>query len=136
MKKAFFYLRQILRMYCIDTEALVFMFNKGSPYGFTIHTNHINHKKHIHHGFLAPQVYLCSTSLRLKKYSSYHTPENASTEVGVSHWAVIINQVLNLGGALVRSDPTDALGLGDTTQARLEGQSQPKSDLKVTSQLE
>ncbi len=27
----------ILRMYCIDTEALVFMFNGGSPYGFTIH---------------------------------------------------------------------------------------------------
>ncbi len=24
-------------MYCIDTEALVFMFNGGSPYGFTIH---------------------------------------------------------------------------------------------------
>ncbi len=27
-----------LRMYCIDTEALVFMFNGGSPYGFTIHS--------------------------------------------------------------------------------------------------
>ena len=26
-----------LRMYCIDTEALVFMFKEGSPYGFTIH---------------------------------------------------------------------------------------------------
>ena len=26
-----------LRMYCIDAEALVFMFNGGSPYGFTIH---------------------------------------------------------------------------------------------------
>ncbi len=26
-----------LRMYCIDTEALVFMFNGGSPYSFTIH---------------------------------------------------------------------------------------------------
>ncbi len=38
-----------LRMYCIDTEALVF--------------NHINNKKHVHHGFLAPQPYLCSTSL-------------------------------------------------------------------------
>ncbi len=25
-----------LRMYCIDTEALVFMFNGGSPYGFTM----------------------------------------------------------------------------------------------------
>ncbi len=38
------------------------------------------------------------------------------------------------GGALVRSDPTDVLGLGDTTQARLEGHSQPKTDLKVNSQ--
>ena len=26
-----------LRMYCIDTEALVFMFNGGSSYSFTIH---------------------------------------------------------------------------------------------------
>ncbi len=62
-----------LRMYCIDTEALVFMCNGGSPYGFTIHpiftricmlyTNHINNKKHVHHAFLAPQPYLCSTSL-------------------------------------------------------------------------
>ena len=33
------YLFQALRMYCIDTKALVFMFNRGSPYGFkfTIH---------------------------------------------------------------------------------------------------
>ncbi len=63
-----------LRMYCIDTEALVFMFNGGSPNGFTIHldghkvpllvyTNHINNKKLVHHGFLAPWPYLCSTSL-------------------------------------------------------------------------
>ena len=37
----------------------------------------------------------------------------------------ILNQVLNLGGALVRSDPTDALGLGDTTQACLEDYSAP-----------
>ncbi len=65
-------------MYCIDTEALVFMFNGGSPCGFTIHpifngldglkvpllyTNHINNKKHVHHGFLEPRSYLCSTSL-------------------------------------------------------------------------
>ena len=27
----------VLRMYCIDTEALVFMFSGGSSYGFTIH---------------------------------------------------------------------------------------------------
>ncbi len=70
-------------MYCIDTEALVFMFNGGSPYGFTIHpiftriymlyglkvpllvyTNHINNEKHVHHGFLAPRASLCSTSLK------------------------------------------------------------------------
>ncbi len=30
-------LKTHLRMYCIDTEALVFMFNGGSPYSFTIH---------------------------------------------------------------------------------------------------
>ncbi len=47
-------------MYCIDTEALVFMFNGGSPYG-------INNEKHVHHGFLAPRPYLCSTSLRTKQ---------------------------------------------------------------------
>ena len=29
---------RILRMYCIDTKALVFMFNGGSLYGFTILT--------------------------------------------------------------------------------------------------
>ena len=80
-------------MYCIDTEALVFMINGGSPYGFTIHpiftgicmlekqyqvfndldglkvrllvyTNHINNEMHLHHGFLAPRAYLCSTSLK------------------------------------------------------------------------
>ncbi len=27
----------LLRMYCIDIEALVFMFNGGSSYGFAIH---------------------------------------------------------------------------------------------------
>ncbi len=52
-------------MYCIDTKALVFMFNGGSPYRFTIvYTNDINNEKHVHHGFLAPRPYLCSTSLR------------------------------------------------------------------------
>ncbi len=75
----------MLRMYCIDTEALVFMFNGGSPYGFTIHpingldglkvpllvyTNHINNKKHVHHGFLAPRPYLCSTSLKFYNIQS------------------------------------------------------------------
>ncbi len=63
-----------LRMYCIDTKALVFMSNGGSLYGFTIHPIftrismlylHINNKKHVHHGFLAPWPYLCSTSLSL-----------------------------------------------------------------------
>ncbi len=50
-----------LRMYCIGTEASVFMFNRGSCYGFTIHpmfTNHINNEKHMYHGFLAPRAYL------------------------------------------------------------------------------
>ncbi len=70
-------------MYCIDTEALVFVFNGGSSYGFTNHpiftricmldglmgpllvyTNHINNTKYMHHGFLVlPRAYLCSTSL-------------------------------------------------------------------------
>ncbi len=31
-----------------------------------VYTNHINHEKPMHHGFLAPQVYLCSTSFRGK----------------------------------------------------------------------
>ncbi len=29
------------------------------------YTNHINNKKHVHHGFLGPRPYLCSTSLKL-----------------------------------------------------------------------
>ncbi len=29
-----------------------------------VYTNHINNKKHVHHGFLAPRPYLCSTSLK------------------------------------------------------------------------
>ncbi len=33
----FFLKNFLLRKYCIDTEALVFMFNGGSSYGFTIH---------------------------------------------------------------------------------------------------
>ncbi len=67
-------------MYCIDTEALVFMFNGGSPYGFTIH--HINNEKHVHHGFQAPRPYLCSTSLIVgcthsdHKYLDRSWPEN------------------------------------------------------------
>ncbi len=28
-----------------------------------VYTNHINNEKHVHHGFLTPQAYLCSTSL-------------------------------------------------------------------------
>ena len=78
--------KDVLHRYCIDTEALVFMFNEGSSYGFTIHpifiricmqylsgldglsrpllvhTNNINIERHMRHGFLAPQAYLCSTS--------------------------------------------------------------------------
>ncbi len=57
-----------LRMYCIDTEALVFMFNGGSPYGFI---NHINDEKQVHHGFLAPRPYLCSTSLIWQASTKY-----------------------------------------------------------------
>ncbi len=47
------------------------MFNGGSPYSFTIHpifTYHINNKKQVHHGFLAPRAYLCSTSLTCAGY--------------------------------------------------------------------
>ncbi len=54
-----------------STEALVFMFNGGRPYGFTIHpifTYHMNNEKHVHHGFLAPWPYLCSTSLNDPKH--------------------------------------------------------------------
>ncbi len=32
-----------------------------------VYTNHINNKKHVHHGFLAPRPYLCSTFLNMKK---------------------------------------------------------------------
>ncbi len=55
-------------MYCIDTEALVFMF-KDVPGGFPksdllgVTVALINNKKHVHHGFLAARPYLCSTSL-------------------------------------------------------------------------
>ncbi len=28
-----------------------------------VYTNHIDNEKHVHHGFLAPRPYLCSTSL-------------------------------------------------------------------------
>ena len=80
-------------MYCIDIGAMAFMFNGGSSCGSTIHpidtkigvvylcyrllnglngikgsilvwTNHINYGKCIEHWFLAPWVYLCSTSLK------------------------------------------------------------------------
>ena len=74
-------------MYCIDTKALVFMFNGGTPYGFTIHpiftrikvlllvyTNHTNNEKHVHHGFLAHRFYLCSTSLDLETYKTKKPP--------------------------------------------------------------
>ncbi len=72
-------------MYCIDTEVIAFMFSGGSSCGSTIHpidtkigrvylcygikgsilvwTNHINYEKCIEQWFLAPWVYLCSTSL-------------------------------------------------------------------------
>ncbi len=70
-----------LRMYCIDTKALVFMFNGGSSYGFTIHPiftricmlpyvcpSHKNNDMYLHHCFLAPRGYLCSTSLKYQLF--------------------------------------------------------------------
>ncbi len=58
------------------------MFNGGSPYGLQskwklcavgfmqvpllVYNNHINNEKHVHHGFLAPRPYLCSTSLNVR----------------------------------------------------------------------
>ncbi len=58
----------LLRMYCIDTETIAFMFNGGSSCGSIVHpiwTNHINYEKYIEHWFQAPWVYLCSTSLSI-----------------------------------------------------------------------
>ncbi len=85
-------------MYCIDTEALVFMFNGGSSYGFTIHpiftricrlyTNHLNNEKHMHHGFLAPQPHLCSTSFKRKVLLDLLTWKN-----GNALWAVYVYSV-------------------------------------------
>ncbi len=62
----------VVYMY-IHTEALVFLFNGGSSYSFTSHVdsvyaNHINNEKLMHHGFLAPQAYLCSTSLKCSSH--------------------------------------------------------------------
>ncbi len=79
----------ILRMDCIDTGAIAFMFNGGSSCASTIHPidtsfekrykvfdgldgvkgpqrafmTHMNHEMQMHLCSLAPQVYLCSTSL-------------------------------------------------------------------------
>ncbi len=50
--------KKLLRMYCIDTGAIAFMFNGGS-----FCTSTMNHDMYMHLCFLAPQVYLCSTSL-------------------------------------------------------------------------
>ena len=66
-------------MHCIDTGAIAFMFNGGSSCASTIHPmTHIllilstfflpecmNHELYRHLCFLAPQVYLCSASLKL-----------------------------------------------------------------------
>ncbi len=52
-------------MYCIDTKALVFMFNREAALTALLASkNNINNEKHMHFGFLALQVYLCSTSLK------------------------------------------------------------------------
>ncbi len=60
-------------MYCIDTEVIAFMFNGGSSCGSSIHPIdtkigrvylcYNGYEKCIEHWFLAPWVYLCSTSL-------------------------------------------------------------------------
>ncbi len=65
-------------MYCIDTEAIAFIstcflghekymtdFNDiyGIKGSILVWTNYINYEKCIEHWFLAPWVYLCSTSL-------------------------------------------------------------------------
>ena len=44
-----------------------------------VYTNHINNRKHMHHGFLAPRAYLCSTSLNIFNRNK----ENASTHPGL-----------------------------------------------------
>ncbi len=56
----------VLRMYSIDTEAFVFMFNGGSSYGFTlvIHSNRLNHETYPGPCIPAPQLYLLSHTLR------------------------------------------------------------------------
>ncbi len=64
---------------CIHTKALVFMFNGGSSYGFTI-----SNEKYMHHGFLAPQAYLFSTSLL-----TFHVrgcPEIVNENTGMPHF--------------------------------------------------
>ncbi len=53
----------MLRMYCIDLKAIVVMFNGGRSYRFTIHPINNNHEMYLHHCFLSPQGYLCSTPL-------------------------------------------------------------------------
>ncbi len=40
----------VIRMFCIDTEALVFMFNGGSLYGFSIHCATMFHTVAVHRG--------------------------------------------------------------------------------------
>ena len=58
---------KVLRMYCIDTGAIAFMFNGGSSCGSTIHP--VDTKLCTEHCFLAPWVYLCSTSLNYAQMS-------------------------------------------------------------------
>ncbi len=76
-------------MYCIDTEALVFMFNGGSHCGFTKHTC-INNEKHVHHGFLTPRPYLCSTSLKEKMAQPFSKMASGWSHFGSTFFSVYI----------------------------------------------
>ncbi len=65
-------LKLSLRMYCIDTEALVWptalLFIRFSQ-GYACYaspTDHKSNERHIHHRFLAPKDYLYSTSFKLR----------------------------------------------------------------------
>ncbi len=52
-----------------EKEYQVFNGLDGLKVRLLVYTNHINNEKHVHHGFLAPWSYLCSTSLRITSHS-------------------------------------------------------------------
>ena len=45
-----------------------------------VYTNHINNEKHVHHGFLAPWAYLCSTSFKEPMPIFRYSPGQAGTQ--------------------------------------------------------